>query len=144
MATPVSQTRMWRLLRLVYLASRILDTGLKPDRVQICAHLKSTTSTASVLLFLGYFLDGTFRISALAISASEVYHFKSHLLLHFCFCLNRILTSRFLFLADYGGLSQTFASLLGPWENISANEVVRWASTGEIKAHVHGEEDLRD
>ena len=35
-ATPVSHTRVWRLLRLGYLASYILDASLTPDRVQIC------------------------------------------------------------------------------------------------------------
>ena len=34
-ATPVSQTQMWRPLRLGCLASYILDAGLTPDRVQI-------------------------------------------------------------------------------------------------------------
>jgi len=53
-----------------------------------------------------------------------------------CFCLNRILTFCFLFLA--GSLSQYFASSLGPWENISTCELVRWSSTGDIKAPVHG------
>ena len=35
-AIHVSQTRVWRTLRLGYLASYILDAGLTPDRVQIC------------------------------------------------------------------------------------------------------------
>jgi len=47
-ATLVSLIRMWQLSRLVLFASRILDAGLKLDRVQICAYLKSITSIAFV------------------------------------------------------------------------------------------------
>jgi len=35
-ATLVSQTRVWRTLRLGYLASFILDIGLTPHCIQIC------------------------------------------------------------------------------------------------------------
>ena len=122
---------VWSTLRLVF-----RTRGLKPDRVQICARLKSTTSTASAPKLFCFWLN---RILGLLHRSSP--HLKFTITIAFAlqlffFCLNRILTFWFLFLA--GSLSQPFASSLGPWENILTSEPVRLPSTGEIKAPVHG------
>jgi len=116
---------MWQFSRLVFFASHILDAGLKLDRVQICVYLKSITSIMSVSVITEFWL------SARIIPASEVYP-RLFFSLYF-----RILT--LWFLLPPGSLNQSFAHSLGPWENISASELVRWSSTeGEVKAPVYG------
>ena len=57
----------------------------------------------------------------------------------FCSCLRRILTFGLLFFADSGSLSQSSASLLSSWENISFSQLIRLASTWEVRTPVHGQ-----
>ena len=98
------------------------------DCVQVCVYAKSR-------LFLSQqsfdFLRGSFpRLKTTVIAAS--------VLQSFCF---RTLISWFLLLA--GSLNHSFTYSLGPWENISASELVRRSTIGEeVMAPVYGRREF--